>query len=285
MLRYLLIIGAVVSALVSPLSAQQPGNNQPPSSNPQHQARLQELLKLWEADVAGLKEVVVKFVSEETESVRPGPPDKRVGALKFMKIQQGTTLVRMDSWDPLANGDIDTRRPHMSFIFNGNFGYQIAYKQQVMTTTEIKNRKLNEGPLPFFSGMKADEAMKRYDIKVEKMDQFYTYLKILPRFENDQREFTVAELVILNVNHPQGIIPKDFIAQFSWQEASKKINTWKIVGVWKNDQAQNYVKRSDFEKPVLPKDWKEQINDVNTTTGRTNPMSNLPPSIPTGIKK
>ncbi len=108
--------------------------------------------------------------------------------------------------------------------------------------------------MSFMFGMKAEEAKKRYVLKLALEDKWYIYVDVLPRFASDKAEFARARLV-LDKN--------TFLPRRLWFEhANGNEITWDIPRV----QAGVSIDRRVFDAPKVPKDWKLVPVSADTNT-------------------
>src|SRR5262249_12448352 len=96
----------------------------------------------------------------------------------------------------------------------------------------------------FLFGMKAEEAKRRYDMKLVREDQNHIYVEIFPRFAQDKAEFKRARIVLSR---------DTFLPRQLWFEQPTGTDvTWDIPAIKANVQ----VNRADFDAPKVPPGWK-----------------------------
>ena len=91
--------------------------------------------------------------------------------------------------------------------------------------------------------MKADEAKRRYDLRLAKEDQWYIYIEIYPKSPADRADFQRARLVLL---------ASSFLPRELWFEQNN-LNEVR----WDIPQIQSGVglNRADFAQPAVPAGW------------------------------
>jgi TIGR03009 family protein len=97
---------------------------------------------------------------------------------------------------------------YQAYISDGNSVFE--YESGEKTVTEHKIAKANGVGdnllIEFMSGsMTAQQALQRFDIRLEKAEQHYVYLQILPRLPKDLQDFSKVRLVLYtDALKPQG---------------------------------------------------------------------------------
>ena len=108
--------------------------------------------------------------------------------------------------------------------------------------------------------MKAVEAKIRYDLQLVKNDQWYYYVKILPRTQEDKADFQEARLVLT---------ANTFMPRELWfKEPNGNEVKWDITKIENGAD----LKRNDFVAPTPPPGWKlERAPKANPTVQGSNP--------------
>jgi TIGR03009 family protein len=243
----LALIGLLIT---SSLHAQQPQPAAPPAPTP---ARLDELLARWEKEMQGIQSLSLECVRTDVNKTFGGT-DVWVGSVKFMK----PNLARLELFaaiiDP-AKPVTDPRQMKLNqevyekVISTGNFLYQFVPKSKEVNVTELSTPKAgqvaDDPNMSFLSGMKADEAKKRYELKLVKEDQYYIYIELMPKLDMDKREFQKARLVLNQSN----FLPR----QIWYQAPNGNEQTWDIPKADANAK----IERTEFAAPTtLPPGWK-----------------------------
>jgi TIGR03009 family protein len=98
--------------------------------------------------------------------------------------------------------------------------------------------------LTMLFGIKAQEARRRYDLRLVSEDKYYIYINVTPRNQQDKVDFTRARLVL----NRDTFLPR----QLWLEEANGSEHTWDIPGISTNKQ----LNRNDFDAPTAPPGWK-----------------------------
>jgi TIGR03009 family protein len=93
------------------------------------------------------------------------------------------------------------RADFLSYIADGKAVYEYAGKDKVVRQFLIpaggKGGVGDNLLMEFMSGsMSADDVKTRFDLKLEKEEEYYTHIKILPKLEKDKQEFESMLLVL-----------------------------------------------------------------------------------------
>jgi TIGR03009 family protein len=136
------------------------------------------------------------------------------------------------------------------YLCTGTFLYEWAPQNKVIRIHELPQPKpgqvADDNFLAFLFGMKAEEAKRRYDLKLVKEDQWYVYLEILPRTDLDKADFSKARLVLLN----NTFLPR----QLWFMQPNGNEITWDIPKV--ESGAASGVGVNDFAPPAAaPQGW------------------------------
>jgi TIGR03009 family protein len=156
------------------------------------------------------------------------------------------------------------------YLCNGTSLYEYAPQSKVIRVHELPAPKpgqvADDNFLSFLFGMKAEEARRRYELKLVKEDQWYIYLEILPRFPADKADFHKAQLVLLN---------NSFLPRRLWfEQPNGNEITWDIPRV--DSGAAAHVAPADFAPPAtLPQGWRlERVPQAATA-----PRNDVPPRV------
>jgi hypothetical protein len=111
-------------------------------------------------------------------------------------------------------------------------------------------------------GMKAEEAKRRYEMTLYKVDAHYVYVDIVPRFPADKADFTRARLVLFKDSY----LPR----QLWFELTGGKDQTWDIP----RSQVNTTLDRRVFDAPRVPAGWK-----LVPVTRPTTSASTVPPRV------
>jgi TIGR03009 family protein len=98
--------------------------------------------------------------------------------------------------------------------------------------------------LSFLFGMKAEEE-ERYDLKFVKEDQYYYYIEVFPRIDQDKADFQKARLVL----NKDSFLPR----QLWFEQPSGDTVTWDVPKLDMNAP----LNRQEFDRPQVPQGWKQ----------------------------
>src|SRR5262249_18421468 len=133
------------------------------------------------------------------------------------------------------------------FICSGNFLYQFVPEGKEIRVYELNQTKSGQvgedNFLSFLFGMKAEEAKRRYDLRLEKQDQHWIYIRVYPRFDQDKVDFQEAQVVLGG---------ESFLPRRLWfLEPNGNEVTWDIPRI----DPKAPVNRADFGAPAVPPGW------------------------------
>ena len=239
---------ALVSMLALSLSlhAQQSPQNAPqappvPATQPLDLRNpLDNLLLQWEEKMKAvdtLKATITRTTTDKTFRTR----DTFQGYAYYM--QPNRALLHLQKG---TGNNVSFER----FVCTGNYLY--VYHQ---ATRQLRYHALpppkpgqiaDDNFLSFLFGMRAEEAKRRYELKLYPSDKFYHYLEIVPRFDADKADFQKARLV-LNQNT---YLPREL----SFLDAAGTQTTWDITRIEKGVRLEP-PQLQQLTKPVLPSGW------------------------------
>jgi TIGR03009 family protein len=133
------------------------------------------------------------------------------------------------------------------FVCTGTFLYEYVPQNKQIRVHELPAPKpgqvADDNFLSFLFGMRAEEAKRRYDLKLVSTDQWYVYIEILPRFPADKADFHRARLVLNN----QTFLPREL-----WFEQPNGTEVkWDMPKI----ESGVVLNRTEFVTPAIPKDW------------------------------
>lgn len=129
---------------------------------------------------------------------------------------------------------------------------------------------LEDGPLPFLFATEPEKAKQRYKFEIVEESEGTVRAKILPRLEEDQRDFVEAEVVLDTSNY----MPK----KIKILESNKQEVTFEITNIWTNIE----IKESDFNA-FVPKGWKA-INMEPAEPNLPNPRTVQQPGVQESLR-
>ena len=169
---------------------------------------LEQVLKDWERNTAQFKKLTGEFVVFrydpifEVEKRAEGKfvheaPDKGNYERLAVVIPPGTKSKKFGK-----NGTpykLESHSPER-WVCNGKEVIKIDVKEKTYEKMpippETQGQNIIEGPLPFLFGMKADQAKKRYKMKLKKKTETEIWLEVIPRLPKDSDNWIKATVII-----------------------------------------------------------------------------------------
>jgi TIGR03009 family protein len=162
-----------------------------------------------------------------------------------MKAQAGQRLVNLAMLELQRK---DKPEQFEKILCNGSALYQWNPTDKEIRMQPLPQPKpgqvADDGPMQFLLGMKAEEARRRYDLKLSKTDQFYFYIDVLPRFDQDKADFQQARLVL----NRDSFLPR----QLWFKQPNGNTVTWDIPKI----ESGASLNVRDFDTPTPPPGWK-----------------------------
>src|SRR5204862_350029 len=119
------------------------------------------------------------------------------GYAQYMKAGTGTSVLNLAHLEMKPDGKKEVTE---KFISTGSYLYVFAPAQKEIRAYEIPRPKpgqvADDNFLSFLFGMKAADAKKRYDLKLEREDKWYIYINVVPKGAADKADFTKARIVL-----------------------------------------------------------------------------------------
>jgi TIGR03009 family protein len=160
-----------------------------------------------------------------------------VGIAKYLRPNMG--LLYMSQKDKPENFE--------EIIVSGSTFYQFAPLEKEVRQHRLTASKTGLGDdsfLSFLFGMKAAEAKGRYDLKLLSQDQYYHYIGVTPRREEDKADFRSARLVL----NKDTLMPR----QLWFEQPNGDTVTWDFPKI----ETGVRLNPNEFAKPALPPGWK-----------------------------
>jgi TIGR03009 family protein len=237
-----------------------PGTN-PPRNNPPAPVldpnnRLDALLMQWEARMKNVDSI---WVSEMTRTDKDKDGTEKVlkGEARFLKPNYAAVqLVR-----------VDNPKLYEMYISTGNLGYDFRPQTKTLRIYQLPPQKvgmMNAGILSFVGGMGAAQSKARFDLTLTKdmgPDSPFIYIKVVPKNDDDKREFVEAQLVLVS----DTMLPRRlWLAQANGNQV-----TYDLV---KTD-TKTQLKPADFTAPSAPQGWKVEEVPLEKTTFPVTPAA------------
>ncbi|HEV3262443.1 MAG TPA: TIGR03009 domain-containing protein [Gemmataceae bacterium] len=254
----LLLAGAATHAQQQSTPGAATAQPAPPAPfDPAHN-RLDFLLVRWEREIGNIKTLEAQCV-RTTKDKTFGDTDVFEGYAKYMK--PNLAMLKMDK----------KGKPGVfeEYICNGQQLYEYRPSDKLIRVHELPPPKsgqvADDNFLSFLFGMRAEEARRRYDLKLTKEDENWTYILIVPRFPADKADFQRAELLLSS---------KTFLPRRLWfEQPNGNEITWDLLQMDSNGA---HVTANDFTKPPVPTGWKMEIAPRVSPDA---PRKDLPPRV------
>lgn len=243
-MRFYGLVLAALALVTLPASAQQA--QQAPSAPPAAGDKaLDQHLTKWEAALKTV-ETIGAQVNRITKDPIYDHVEKLTGTAYYMKAGSGPSAQNLALLELKLDGQ---KEPKEKFICTGTYIYSYMPEQKEIRYYELPKPKPGQAPeennlLSLLFGMKAEEAKKRYELKLEKEDSYYIYVNITPRSAADKADFQTARLVLNKSNY----LPR----QLWFEHANRSTVMWDIP----NLQVGMALDRRAFDAPQAPKGWK-----------------------------
>jgi TIGR03009 family protein len=235
------------------LGAPQPAAQPPaPALDPQNNP-LDKYLLQWEKEMMAVESLVAPNMSRTEVNMTYQQTDVYTGTAKYLKPRFAMMEMTLK-----ANPE-----KFEKFVFSDTLIYQYVPAEKVIKAHPVPQAKQGGGQvaednfLSFLFGMKAEEAKRRYDLKLNKEDQHYVYIDVVPRSDQDKADFQRARLVLNKSN----FMPR----QLWFEQPNKDTVTWDIPTV----ETKAPLKKEDFLTPATPAGW--QIKQMPRTDLSTQP--------------
>ncbi|HTU23619.1 MAG TPA: TIGR03009 domain-containing protein [Gemmataceae bacterium] len=171
---------------------------------------------------------------------------KLTGTAYYMRTGSGPTAQNLALLELKVEGQ---KEPKEKFICTGTYIYQFLPEQKEIRYYELPKPKQGQvaednNLLSLLFGMKAEDAKKRYELKLAKEDTYYIYVDITPRSPADRADFQRARLILNKSNY----LPR----QLWFEHANRSEVMWDIP----NLQVGMALDRRSFDAPKAPPGWK-----------------------------
>lgn len=243
MIRIFIIVALT---LLSSQTLQAQGNATAPATpgNPAGQSQLLQYLHRWEQEMLKIQTLVANIKLIEKDKTFE-TTTASLGLAKYMKVGQGTATVNLASLELRKEGKAELDK---KFLCTGNFLYQVLFEAKEIRAFEMPKPKpgqvAEDSFMSLLFGMRAEDTMKRYDLRIAMEDQWYIYLDILPRNPSDKADFQRARVVLNRAT----FIPR----QLWFEQPNGSEVTWDIPKVETNTR----IERTEFDPPRAPQGWK-----------------------------
>lgn len=239
MRSYGLVLATLLLASVT-AGAQQA--QQPPAAAPAGGATLDDHLAKWEAALKTVDTLGAQLTRVDKNPTFGDEVQRLTGTAYYMKAGAGSSAQNLALLELKLEGQ---KEPKEKFICTGTYIYQFLPEQKEIRYYELPKPKAGEitednNLLSLLFGMKAEDAKRRYELKLAKEDTYYIYVDIAPRSAADQSDFERARLVLNKSNY----LPR----QLWFKHANRSEVMWDIP----NLQVGMALDRRTFDAPQAP---------------------------------
>jgi TIGR03009 family protein len=232
-----LVLAALVSAGASAWAQQEVA---PAAAN---QALDNHLLR-WEQEMQKVQTLQAQLARIDKDKTF-NTATKLVGYAAYRKVGTGPSTLNLATLEMRPEGKQEVRE---KYVCTGTFLYQFLPEEKQIKVFELPKPKpgqvAEDNFLSFMFGMKAEEARRRYDLRLAKEDQYYIYVDILPRFPNDRADFQRARMVLNKSN----FLPR----QLWFEHPNGNEVVWDIPRI----QSGADLDRRLFDPPQAPPGWR-----------------------------
>lgn len=227
-------------------------------------SRLDELLLLWEQRMKNVESIhVIDCVRVDKE--KSGLVKTWKGEARYLKPNYAA--IRLEQQE-------DKQFVEM-MISTGTYLYEYRPQFKKLVIHDLpppRHGNFDSNLLSFLFGMTAAEAKQRYQLTLsrdlDETNRHYIYIDILPRYAEDKKEFTRAQLVLF----ASTMLPR----RLWFEQPNGSQIQWDLP----NMDTERRLQPSDFQAPPPPPGWETQRVHLPSTlpTGRDNPPRVVRPS-------
>lgn len=233
--------------------------DQTPLLDPEHN-RLDAILLQWQEKMKGIETLTAKIVRVKDNKV----------------LRTRTTFEGVASYMKPNLALLDLRQKDRPGVFEryvstGTYLYEYNQANKELRYHELPQPKpgqvADDNFLSFLFGMKAEEAKRRYDMKLVGEDKYWIYIEVLPRLAADKEDFQKAQLALRQDTFLPGLLTFD--------EPNGNRISWEIPAI----ESGVRLNREEFMKPVLPPGWKTVRAPRPAETTRSPQTGEVPPRV------
>lgn len=228
----------------------------PAARDTDNQKQLDYHLREWETKMRGVTALNATITRIDKDAVFKNSI-KYSGYALYMKAGKPgavpLNLARLQLWkddpgkpsNPTARKESDVSE---KIISTGTYLYQWVPGRKEIWQHEVPKPKagvpMEDNFLGLVFGMKAEQAKKRYDLRLYKVDAHYVYVDIAPKYPDDKAEFSAARLVL----HRSSYLPR----QLWFRHPNKNEILWDIP----SSHINRPIDRRWFDSPRAEPGWK-----------------------------
>jgi TIGR03009 family protein len=228
---------ASILVACSTLSAQQPPAPTAGQLDPAN-ARLEAILLQWEEKMKSVETLSAQVVQEKVDNVLRSRTVYQ-GYARFMKPNRALLFLQQQN------------KPdrYLKYISTGTFFYEYNQLSQEVRIHEMPQTKTgrvgDDNVLSFLFDMKAEEAKRRYELKlIKENDPNYIYVEVTPRLPADRADFTKAYFALTR----KDLLPRALM----FEEPNGNRNKWDMPVL----EIGARIDPTEFASPTIPQGWK-----------------------------
>jgi len=242
---------SVLAFALAPLAFGQPPSQplplQPAPVGPD--AQLQAHLAGWETAMKAVEKFSVEATLVKKDLITQRE-SKFTGNIWCMK----GGLARLSIVKVVGKDEKPNPADFMAYICNGDMLYEYDGGAKVVTMVNLgKGGAGNNLLLDLMSGMTADAALKRFDLKLLKAEKPYVYIEAKPKSAEDKAEFETMTLVLCDADvKGRAYIPRMVILRKS---NGQQTESWDFPDPKVNPEG---IEKKHFEPAKPPEGWTVQ---------------------------
>ena len=209
--------------------------------------RLDIVLGYWQDVMSKVKALEATCVRVSKDKVFK-TEESYQGKARFLK----SDIPNQTSRASLELENVGNKAVFEKIVLTGPYLYEFRPSAKEIRVHDVPVPKAGEGIdhnlMSLLFGMKVEQAKKRYDISFKGEDENYFYLQIVPLFDRDKAEFSVARLALVKKTY----LPR----QLYFLQANGNDVRWDLPAININKEAA-HLRAVDFQQPALPtREWK-----------------------------
>lgn len=231
-----------LSALLLPLGLAV-GQAPPVAPSPQDQ-RLDSILQRWEQKMTDIQTLAAQLNRIEKDTTF-NQTQKFSGFAQYMKVGSGAQAANLALLEMRPEGKNEFSE---KILITPTHLYQYSPSAKEIRAHPLPQPKpgqvADDNLTTLLFGVKANEARRRYDLKLVNEDDYYIYITVAARNPQDKADFTRARLVL----NKDTFLPR----QLWFESANGSEVTWDIPAI----RAGVPLDRKQFDAPTPQPGWK-----------------------------
>ncbi len=229
------------------LHAQQQPQAPAPTKLDPARNRLDALLLQWEEKMKAIETLSAKITRVREDKVN-----------RTREVYEGEAKYRRPSLAILDLRRKDKPAVFEKYIITDAYFYEYDRIQKEIRIHSLPPPKSGQATddniLSFLFDMKAEDAIRKYDIILKQSDDYWIYFEIRPRSPEDKKDFQLAKLALAQKTFLPGALV--------FEEPNGNTTRWDIKDIKTNV----LIDRNEFVAPTLPPDWHWKRVPLKQTT-------------------